>query len=58
MAMTWKDEVLMLWIFCTVVLAVVVRHFFGGPAHLVQQMAGFSAAYFPGLLHALAWRLR
>ena len=56
--MTWKDEVLMLWIFCTVVIAVVIRHFLGGPAHLVQQMAGFSAAYFPGLLHALVCRLR
>jgi hypothetical protein len=57
MAMTWKDEVLMLWIFCSVLIAVVIRHFFGGAAHLAQQMAGFSAAYLPGLLHALTWRL-
>ena len=55
--MTWKDEVLMLWIFCSVLIAVVIRHFFGGAAHLAQQMAGFSAAYLPGLLHALTWRL-
>jgi len=56
--MTWKDELLMLWIFCTVVIAFAARHFLGGAVHLVEQMAAFSAAYFPALLHALAWRLR
>jgi hypothetical protein len=57
MAMTWKDEVLVFWIFCTVVIAIVIRHF-GGAVHLVQQMAAFNAAYMPGLLHLMVRRLR
>jgi hypothetical protein len=57
MAMTWKDEVLVFWIFCTVVIAIVIRHF-GGAVHLVQQMAAFNAAYMPGLLHLVVGRLR
>ena len=54
--MTWKDEVLVFWIFCTVVIAIVIRHF-GGAVHLVQQMAAFNAAYMPGLLHLVARHL-
>jgi hypothetical protein len=57
MVMTWKDELLMLWIFCTVVMAFAARHFLAGAAHVVEQMAAFSIAYVPGLLHALAWHL-
>jgi hypothetical protein len=56
MAMTWKDEVLVFWIFCTVVIAIVIRHF-GGTVHLLEQMAAFNAAYMPGLLHVLVRRL-
>jgi hypothetical protein len=57
MAMTWKDEVLVFWIFCTVVIAIVIRHF-GGAVYLVEQLAAFNAAYMPGLLHVLVGRLR
>jgi hypothetical protein len=57
MAMTWKDEVLVFWIVCTVVIAIVIRHF-GGAIHLVEQMAAFNAAYMPGLLHFMVGRLR
>ena len=56
--MTWKDELLTLWIFCTVVIAFAARHFLGGAVYVVEQMAAFSIAYVPGLLHLLAGRLR
>jgi len=57
-AMTWKDELLMLWIFCTVVIALAARHFLGGAVYLVEQLAAFSLAYMPGLLHVLIVHLR
>jgi hypothetical protein len=56
--MTWKDELLMLWIFCTVVIAFAARHFFGGAAHLLGQIAACSAMYLPPALHLLVGRLR
>jgi hypothetical protein len=56
-AMTWKDELLVLWIFCSVLIAIVIRHF-GGAVHLVEQMAAFNAAYMPGLSHLLVGRFR
>ena len=56
--MTWKDELLMLWIFCSVVIAFAARHFLAGAVHLVEQMAAFSILHVPGLLHAIVWRLR
>jgi hypothetical protein len=55
--MTWKDEFLMLWIFCSVVIALAARHFLGGAVYLVKQMAVFSLAYLPGLLHLLTGHL-
>jgi hypothetical protein len=55
--MTWKDEVLMLWIFCTVVIAFAARHFLGEAVHLAEQIAAFSIAYVPGLLHLVVGRL-
>jgi hypothetical protein len=55
--MTWKDELLMLWIFCSVLIAFAARHFLGGALDLVKQMAAFSLAYLPGLLHLLAGHL-
>jgi hypothetical protein len=58
MAMTWKDELLLLWIFCTVVITFAARHFLEGAVHLVGQMAAFSVAYVPGLLHMLTRHLR
>jgi hypothetical protein len=57
-AMTWKDELLMLWIFCTVVIAFAARHFLGGAVHMVEQMAACSLAYVPGIMHLLTRHLR
>ena len=57
MVMTWKEELLMLWIFCTVLMAFAARHFLAGAVQLVEQMAAFSIAFVPGLLHLLARRL-
>jgi hypothetical protein len=56
--MTWKDELLVLWIFCTVVIALAARHFLGGAVYLVEQLAAFSVACMPGLLHLLIVHLR
>jgi hypothetical protein len=56
-AMTWKDELLMLWIFSTVVMAIAARHFLGGAVHMVEQIAACSLAYVPGLLHLLTRHL-
>ena len=55
--MTWKDELLMLWIFSTVVMTFAARHFLGGAVHMVEQMAACSLAYVPGLLHLLTRHL-
>jgi hypothetical protein len=58
MVMTWKDELLMLWIFCTVVMAFAARHFLGEAMYLVEKMAAFSLATAPGLLHLALGHLR
>jgi len=58
MVMTWKEELLILWILCSVLMTFAARHFLAGAIHLVEQMAAFSIAYVPGLLHVLTWRLR
>ena len=56
--MTWKDELLMLWIFSTVVLAFAVRYFRGGAVSMVEQMAASSLSYVPALLHLLTRHFR
>jgi len=56
--MTWKDELLMLWIFCTVVIAFAARHFLEGAVYTVEHMAVCSLACVPGLLHLLTRHLR
>jgi hypothetical protein len=56
--MTWKDELLMFWIFFAVVITFAARHFLGGAVHLVEQMASCSIAYLPALMHTLTGRLR
>jgi len=56
--MTWKDELLMLWIFCTVVIALAARHFLEGAVYLAEQLAAFSLANMHGLLHVLIRHLR
>jgi hypothetical protein len=58
MAMTWKDELLMLWIFSTVVIAFAAQHFLGGAVSMIEQMAACSLAYAPGLLYLLTRHLR
>ncbi len=55
--MTWKDEVLLLWIFCSVLIAIVARHF-GGTLHLLQHIAAFNVACVPGLLRLMVGRFR
>ncbi|HLZ51021.1 MAG TPA: hypothetical protein VKP61_09730 [Candidatus Acidoferrum sp.] len=49
--MTLKDEFLILWIFCVVLITFAVRHFFGGTAYLAERLAAFSLSYMPVLLH-------
>jgi hypothetical protein len=56
--MTWKDELLMLWIFSTVVMAFAARHFLAGAVHMVEHLAACSLAYAPGLLDLLTRHLR
>ena len=56
--MTWKDELLMLWIFSTVVIAFAARYFLGGAVHMVEQMAACSLAGAPAILHLLTRHLR
>ncbi len=56
-AVTWKDELLMLWIFCTIVIPFAARHCFGAADYLVEQMAMLSVAYVPALLSALTKHL-
>ena len=55
--MTWKEELLMLWIFCTVVISFAARHFYGGAVYLLDQMAALSIASLPAFLHALTKHL-
>ena len=57
-AMTWKDEVVLFWIFCTIVIAFAARHLLGEAFHLVEQMAAFGIACVTGVLHAVLSRLR
>ncbi len=56
--MTWKDEFLMLWIFCLVVITYAARHLFDGAAYLVEHVAAASVLCVPGLLHLLSGRWR
>ncbi|MGB7282508.1 MAG: hypothetical protein WBE13_09625 [Candidatus Acidiferrum sp.] len=55
--MTFREELLIFWIFCLVVVAYAARHFFGGIAYLAEQMAAFSTAYVPRLVHLLIGHL-
>ncbi len=55
--MTWKDELLMFWIFCSVLITLAVRHFLGGAVYLVERLAASSFAYMPGLFHLVSGHL-
>lgn len=56
--MTLKDEFLILWIFCVVLITFAVRHFFGETAYLAERLAAFSLSYMPVLLHLFVKHLR
>jgi hypothetical protein len=56
--MSWKDELLMLWIFCAVVIAFAARHLLAGVIYIVEQLAAFSLVHIPGLLHVVVGHLR
>ena len=57
-AMTLKEEFLIFWIICLVVIAFAARHFLGGMVYLVEQAAAFSIVYLPSLLHLLIGQMR
>lgn len=56
--MTLKEEFLIFWIICLVVITFAARHFLGGIVYLVEQTAAFSIVYLPGLLHLLIGQMR
>lgn len=56
--MTMKEEFLILWIFCLVLIVFAARHLFGGLAYLVEKIAAFSIVCLPGFLHLLVGHLR
>lgn len=56
--MTLKEEFLILWIFCLLVITFAARHFFGGLVFLVEKLAAFSIVCMPRLLHLLIGHLR
>ena len=56
--MTWKDEFLMFWIFCSVLITLAVRHFLGGAVYLVERLAASSFVHMPGLFHLVSGHLR
>jgi hypothetical protein len=55
--MVLKDEFLLFWILCLVVITFAARHFLGGMVYLAEQAAAFSIAYLPSLLHLLIGHL-
>jgi hypothetical protein len=55
--MTLKDELMMFWVFCVVLITFVARHFFSGAVFLVEHVAATSVVLIPGLLHHLAGHL-
>lgn len=57
-AMTLKDEFLIIWVICLVVITFAARHFFGGLVYLIEQTAAFSSVYLPSLLHLLIGQMR
>jgi hypothetical protein len=51
--MMLKDEFLLFWILCLVVITFAARNFWGGMVYLAQHAAAFSIAYLPSLFHLL-----
>jgi len=58
MAMTLKEELLIFWILCAVVIMYAARHFFDGLTYFAERMAAFSIAYVPAVLHLMVGHLR
>ena len=56
--MTFKDEVMMFWICCLVLLAFLVRHLLDAAEVLANQVATFSLTGLPELLRMFAGHLR
>jgi hypothetical protein len=56
--MALKDEFVMFWIFCMVLITFAVRHFFGGIVQLVEHMAAVSMVHMLGVLLRMIWHLR
>ena len=56
--MTLKEEFLIFWIICLVVITFAARHFLGGIVYLVEQAAAFSIVCLPSLLHLLIGQMR
>ena len=51
MAMTLKEEILLLWIFCLVMISFAAQHFLEGLVYLVERLAAFAMVCIPGFLH-------
>ena len=55
--MMLKDEFLLFWILCLVVITFAALNFWGGMVYLAEQAAAFSIAYLPSLFHLLIGHL-
>ena len=55
--MTVKDELMIFWVCCLVLVSLVVRHLLGCAADLLQQVAALSLSVAPHLLQFFASHL-
>jgi hypothetical protein len=55
--MTVKDELLIFWICCLVLISFFLRHLLGCAGYLVQQVASVSLIGVPGLLRLFVGHL-
>ncbi|HYL61451.1 MAG TPA: hypothetical protein VE077_02440 [Candidatus Methylomirabilis sp.] len=56
--MTFKDEVMMFWICCLVLLSFLVRHFLGAAEVLAHQAAALSLIGLPEMLRLFVGHVR
>jgi hypothetical protein len=56
--MALKDELLIFWVFCSVMFSFVIRHLFDGAVYLAGHSAAASVLNFPVVLHSFAGHLR
>ena len=52
--MSWKEGVLIYLIFCSILMAYVTRHFFGGLSFLAEHLVAVGLVHLPALLHFVA----